>query len=138
MGAPPDSAFFMAQCAVAARAIAVVALGGPLAALESADSLLRRVSYGWDGELPFHVAQMFARRGRYAEAARAVLPARDGNDLLRAASLRDAARYAALAGDTAIAVDAAQRYLRLRVDPDSEVVAERDSVRALLVRLERR
>ena len=58
--------------------------------------------------------------------------------VLLAASLRDAARFAALAGDTTAAVRAARRYLRLRVDPDSETVGERDSIRALLARLEGR
>jgi hypothetical protein len=57
---------------------------------------------------------------------------------LLAPRLRQEGRLATIVGDTTRAIRAYRRYLRLRRDADSVLIPERDSVQAVLSRLERR
>ncbi len=91
------------------------------------------------GEANFFVAQLHAHRGDYAAALAAVR--RRTYDIgfpdiwLVPSHKRDEGRYAALAGDTTGAIRAYQHYLTLRTDPDPELQAEVEGVRAALEEL---
>jgi hypothetical protein len=113
--------------------------GGPL--LQRADSLLRYMPLNYGDLWNYDLGLAFARRREYAQAAAAVrrhARAIGRWDLPRLViALREEGRWAALAGDTAGAINAYQQYLVYRENPEPALIPERDSVRVQLAVLER-
>jgi tetratricopeptide (TPR) repeat protein len=102
------------------------------AALDWLDSLTRQGIGGWNA-LPINIAGLFIARWRERQgdyrAARAALARRPTipnmeHTVVFPASLREEGRLAALAGDTAGAIEAYGRYLNLRTHPDSGPMAD--------------
>jgi len=108
-----------------------------LALVERADSILQS-RWQWDnGNGPviyFIVADLFEELGEPERALGAV-----GGAGMKAwffsAYLREQGRLAALTGDTERAIRAYSHYLKLRSDPEPEVLPEVEAVRAELARL---
>jgi len=115
---------------------------GLLARLESADSLVRwrldtRRFQGYEN---FVLARVWESQGNYPRAASAVrlgINGLFGSPRPGHGSVEEG-RLALLAADTATAIRAYRTYLRNHRDAEPELNVERDSVRATLVRLERR
>jgi len=102
-----------------------------------ADSVMRHLQLNYAVLWNYDVALALARRGYYKEAAAAARRRFiDRGPIPRLVpSLRNEARWAALAGDTAHAVAAYRHYLLWRDDPDASLRPQRDSVRQELAAL---
>ena len=102
-----------------------------------ADSVMRHLQLNYAVLWNYDVALALARRGYYAEAAAAARRrfVDRGPSPRLVPSLRDEARWAALAGDTAHAAAAYRHYLLWRDDPDASLRPQRDSVRQELAAL---
>jgi tetratricopeptide (TPR) repeat protein len=102
------------------------------------DSLAARRADGWWGEgWNLVLARLLEKQGNLP---RSLVTVRRREFGLRpwpylSTYLREEGRLAALAGDTAGAIQAYQHYLALRSDPEPPLRAERDSARAELARL---
>lgn len=115
----------------------VQALGptGPLAQLQRLDSVLKTVPLNALPHWNYDVALAFARRGEWRSAAAAARRRLFNRAPRLTVFVRDEGRWSALAGDTASAIRAFERYLMLRENPEPVLVPERDSIRAELARL---
>jgi serine/threonine protein kinase/tetratricopeptide (TPR) repeat protein len=100
------------------------------------DSLVRRVPPGWRDEDNLVVARLLEAHGNIPGALAAVRRRRfDLVPWFTSSYLREEGRLAALAGDTAGAIEAYQHYLVLRPDPEPRVRPEVERVREELSRL---
>jgi serine/threonine-protein kinase len=134
-----DSARGAAVCADLLELLAAgLRPGSGLVPLYAADSLLRAGPTGWQVHWTYDLAIAFARRRDWASAASAARRRLFARPIRLAVSLRDEGRWAALAGDTAGAIQAYRHYLVFRDDPEPALIPQRDSVRAELARLEAR
>ena len=129
-----------ALCALIARGVLASLTTGGVAGLYRADSLMRVMPLNYADWWNYDLALALARRGEYALAVAAVR--RHFHDtfpqqrlVLR---LRQEGRWAAMAGDTAAAINALKQYLVWRSNPDPSLIPQRDSVKAELAALERR
>jgi TolB-like protein len=86
------------------------------------------------------LARAFEARGDVRRALNAIRLRPHGLGVVwtEAVGAREEGRLAALVGDTAGAIRAYRHYLELRHSPEPDLIAQRDSVRAELARLERR
>jgi hypothetical protein len=85
------------------------------------------------------LARIYESRGDTARAVRAIqYYPRDYGGPWSATTQREAGRYFLMARDSARAIAAYEHYLELRAEAQPPLIAERDSVRALLGRLTRR
>lgn len=85
------------------------------------------------------LARIYEARGDTARAVRAIrLYPHDYGGAWSAPTYREAGRYFLIARDTARAVAAYERYLELRAEAQPPLIAERDSVRAIVTTLTRR
>ena len=131
-------------CAAMLEAQAAVARGeaGATALVARLDSLMRRGPPGILGPLlaPVNLvlARLFESRGDVAMALAAARrsPPLEYVPLYFSSYLQAEGRLAALAGDTAGAVQAYRRVLALWTDPEPRLVARRDSVRTELAKLD--
>jgi hypothetical protein len=111
---------------------------GRLDALLRADTLLRSLPHGMLPTWNYDLALAFARRAEWPAAVNAVRRRLFARPLRLAVSLRHEGQWAALAGDTAGAIDAYRHYLLFRANPEPALIPQRDSVHAELARLERK
>jgi DNA-binding SARP family transcriptional activator len=104
--------------------------------LQRVDSIVQAIP-GWRWSFPRHriVAQLWADREDWVRALAAIRRRPHGSVGDLAADLREEARLAVNAGDTAGAVRAYRHYLALRVDPEPALLPQVEAVRATLARL---
>jgi hypothetical protein len=111
--------------------------------LHRADTIMRWNPLNSAFELNYDLATAFARLGNFGAAASAVRRTSWGfgitqaNQPRRVIALRQEGRWAALAGDTASAIQAYEHYLLWRANPEPSMIPQRDSVRAELAALRR-
>ncbi len=85
------------------------------------------------------LSRIYEARGDTARAVRAIqYYPRDYGGAWSAPTQREAGRLFLMAKDTARAIAAYERYLELRTEAQPPIIAERDSIRALVGRLTRR
>jgi tetratricopeptide (TPR) repeat protein len=120
------------KCAYALSALAAHKLGRADEALIRVDS----VTDHWFGAAALLVASIRSERQAYRSAL-ATLRRRDlrWGSFFEAAFLRLEGDLARNLGDRQGAIDAYRRYLRLRSDPEPELIPERDQVRQALAEL---
>ena len=129
-----------ATCAALLEAMAATVGRRPdaLRLVERVDSIMR-LGPRSGGPLPYEnlvLGRLFAALGEHTRGLAAVR--RGGfylSDVMISSYLREEGRLAALAGDRPGAIRAYERYLDLRTDPDPEISAQVDAVRAALARL---
>jgi serine/threonine-protein kinase len=127
-----------AACSAALEVALATSRAGPETALLSQrlDSMVQAIP-GWKWSFPRHrvVAQLWQTQREWRRALAAIRRRPHGGVRYLAADLREEARLAALAGDTAGAIHAYRHYLALRLDPEPVLRPQVEAVRAVLARL---
>jgi DNA-binding SARP family transcriptional activator len=128
-----------AACSAALEAALAVSRGRQETGflLQRLDSMVQAIP-GWKWSFPRHrmVAHLWETQGEWGRALAAIRRRPHGAVRYLAADLREEARLATLAGDTAGAVHAYRHYLALRLDPEPALRPQVEAVRAVLARLD--
>jgi tetratricopeptide (TPR) repeat protein/TolB-like protein len=132
---------FDRRCGWAIELLRSQALGAPdpVRHLEAADSALRHsLAFDVAGYEGLLLARAWEARGQPARALAAIRLRAFGAGYSEGCCWREEGRLAAVVGDTAGAIRAYRTYLIMHQDAEAILIPQRDSVRAELVRLERR